>query len=56
MTQISETIPKFWIKHEFLKNSFLSLTIHEWNDLCPNIRKPESINFFKNNILKFTRP
>ena len=40
----------------FLENSFFPLTIKEWNNLDPKIRKPKSIHIFKSNILNFIRP
>ena len=50
MTQNSETIPQFRIKHEFLKNSFFAFTEKEWNKLNPNIRNSERALIFSKAI------
>ena len=52
----SESILQLCTEHDFFKNSFSSLTIKEWNNLDPHIRKSKSISIFKSNILKFIRP
>ena len=52
----SENIPQLRKKGDFSKNSFFSLTIKEWNNMDPQIRKSKSISIFKSNILKFIRP
>ena len=52
----SENIPKLRTKHGFFRNSFFFLTIKEWNNLDPQIRKSKSRSIFKSNILKFIRP
>ena len=43
------------MKHGFLKSSFFSSTIVEWNNLDYNLRNAPSIIVFKQNILKFIR-
>ena len=52
----SESILQLCTEHDFFKNSFSSLTIKEWNNLDPHIRKSKSISIFKSNILKFIWP
>ena len=52
----SENILQLCTKHDFFKNSFFSLTIKEWNNLDPHIRKSKRISIFKNNISKFIQP
>ena len=52
----SENIPQLHTKHDFFKNSFFPLTIKEWNNLDPHIRKYKSSSIFKSNILKFIQP
>ena len=52
----SESILQLCTKHDFFKNSFFSLTIKEWNNLDPHIRKSKSISIFKNNISNFIQP
>ena len=51
----SENISQLWTKHHFFKNYFLPLTIKDWNNLDPQIRKSKRISIFKSNILKFIR-
>ena len=46
----------FNVKHEYLRNSFFSSTVIEWNKLDNNIRNSESVSAFKKQILKFIRP
>ena len=55
-SQNSENIPQLRTKHNFFKNSFFPLTIKEWNNLDPHIRKYKSSSIFKSNILKFIQP
>ena len=50
-----ENIPHARTKYDFFKNSFSPSTIKEWNNLDPDIRKPQVISIFKSNILKFIR-
>ena len=52
----SDNIPCFNIKHNFFKNSFFPWTIIEWNKLDLTLRKCDSFNVFKKEILKFIRP
>ena len=40
----------------FFENSLFPSTVIEWNKTDKNIRKPESLNIFKNSILKHIRP
>ena len=42
--------------NNFFKNSFLPWVIIEWNKLDPSLRRCNSYNVFKSNILKFIRP
>ena len=44
------------MRHDFFKNSIFSSTVIEWDKINKNIRKSESLNIFKKNILKFIRP
>ena len=46
----------FNVKHEYLRKSFFSSTVIEWNKLDNNIRNSESVSAFKKQILKFIRP
>ena len=46
----------FKTKHNFLENSFFRSVIIEWNKLDPSLRRWDSYNVFKINILKFIRP
>ena len=39
-----------------MKNSFFPSAVTEWNKIDKNIRKSESFNIFKKNILRFIRP
>ena len=52
----SDKIPYFKTKHNFFKNSFFPSVIIEWNKLDPSLRRCDSYNVFKSNILKFIRP
>ena len=52
----SDKIPYFKTKHNFFKNSFFPLVIIEWNKLDHSLRRCNSYNVFKSNILKFIRP
>ena len=51
-----DKIPHFKTKHNIFKNSFFPSSIIEWNKLDPSLRKCNSYNVFKSNILKFMRP
>ena len=48
-------ISLFKTKQAFLKNSFFSSTIIEWNTLDHNIRNSNNYNIFRKSILKFIR-
>ena len=50
------TIPQLKVKHYFFRNSFFPSAVIEWNKLDLNICKSESLNVFKNSLLKFIRP
>ena len=52
----SDKIPYFKTKHNFFKNSFFPSVVIEWNKLDPSLRRCDSYNVFKSNILKFIRP
>ena len=56
MTRHKNSIPRFNVKHDYLKNSFFPLTIIEWNNLDSNIRTSENLAPFKKRILAFIRP
>ena len=56
MTRHKNSIPRFNVKHDYLKNSFFPLTIIEWNNLDPNVRTSENLAPFKKRILAFIRP
>ena len=49
-------IPLANIKHNFFESSFFPLTIIEWENLHPHLRKSGNFPVFKSNILKFIRP
>ena len=49
----SDKIPYFKTKHNFFKNSFFHLVIIALNKLDPSLRRYNSYNIFKSNILKF---
>ena len=52
----SDKIPYFKSKHNFSKNSFFPSIIIELNKLDPSLRRCDSYNVFKSNILKFIQP
>ena len=52
----SDIIPCFNTKHNFFKNSFFPSTIIEWNKLDVGLRKCDSFNVFKKEILKLIGP
>ena len=43
------------MKHQFLKKTYFSSTIIEWNKLDSNIHNSETLNIFKPKILKLIR-
>ena len=49
-------IPQFKVKHNFFQNSFFPSAVIEWNKLDLNICNLESLDIFKNSLLKFVRP
>ena len=55
-TRNTNNIPQFKVKHNFFRNSFFPSAVIEWNKLDLNIRNSESLNVFKNSLLKFIRP
>ena len=55
-TRNTNNIPQFKVKHNFFPNSFFFSAVIEWNKLDLNIRNSESLNVFKNSLLKFIRP
>ena len=55
-TRNTNYIPQFKVKHNFFRNSFFPSVVIEWNKLDLNIRNFESLNVFKNSLLKFIRP
>ena len=52
----SDKIPYFKTKHNFFKNSFFPSVLIEWNKLDTSLRRYDSYNVFKSNILKFIQP
>ena len=55
-TRNISNIPQFKVKHNFFRNSFFPSAVIEWNKMNLNIRNSESLNVFKNSLLKFIRP
>ena len=55
-TKLGKYSPTSLKKYGSFENSFSSLTIKEWSNLDPYIRKSKSISIFKSNLLKFIRP
>ena len=51
----SNKVPYFKTKHKFFKNSFFPSVVIEWNKLDPSLRRWDSHNVFKSDILKFIR-
>ena len=49
-------IPLFKTNHNFLKNSFFSSNVIEWNNIDPNLRNSDTYGTLKQAILKFIRP
>ena len=54
-TRNANNIPQFKVKHSFCRNSFFPSAVIEWNKFDLNIRNSESLNVFKNSLLKFVR-
>ena len=52
----TKNIPHFKVKHNFFLIFFFPSAVIEWNKLDLNIRNSESLNVFKNSLLKFIRP
>ena len=52
----SDKIPYFKTKLNFLKTSFFPSVIIEWNKLDASLRRYDTYNAFKSNILKFIQP
>ena len=55
-TRNTNNIPQFKAKHNLFGDSFIPPVVIEWNKLDLNIRNSESLNVFKNSLLKFIRP
>ena len=55
-TKDTNNSPQFKGKHNCFRNSFFPSAVIEWNKLDLNIRNSESLNVFKNSLLKFIRP
>ena len=55
-TRNNNNISQFKWKHNFFRNSFFPSAVIEWNKLDLNIHNSESLNVFKNSLLKFIRP
>ena len=56
MTRYKNSILLFYVKHEYLKNSFFTSSIIEWHNIDSNIRNSESLALSKKRILAFIRP
>ena len=52
----SDKIPYFKTKHNIFKNSFFPSIIIEWNKLDTSLRRYDSYDIFKSNILKLMQP
>ena len=55
-TRNSGSIPFFFAKHGYFKNSFVRPAITEWNKLDCYIRNADSFKVFKKRLLGFIRP
>ena len=55
-TRNTNNIPQFKVKYNFFRNSFFPSAVIESNKLDLNIPNSESLNVFKNSLLKFIRP
>ena len=55
-TKLVANAPSLSFKHIFLKNTFFSSAILQWNKLDLSLRNSASCSIFKNSILKFTWP
>ena len=54
-TRLSYNIPPMKVGHDYIKNSFFTSALSEWNQLDLNIRNSASLNIFKKKLLNFTR-
>ena len=54
-TRLSCNIPTIKVGHDFIKNSFFTSALSEWNQLDLNIRYSVSLSTFKKKLLNFTR-
>ena len=55
-TKLVANAPSLSFKHIFLRNTFFSSAILEWNKLDLSLRNSASCSIFKNSILKLTWP
>ena len=55
-TRNTSNIPQFKVKHNFFRNSLFPSAVIEWYKLDQNIHNSESLNVFKNSLLKFIHP
>ena len=55
-TKSSGSIPSFFVKHDYSKNSFFPSAITKWNKLDCYISNVDSFEIFKKRILSFIRP
>ena len=55
-TRNSGTIPSFFAKHDYFKNSFFPSAITGWNKLHSYISNADSFQVFKKRILEFVKP
>ena len=54
-TRLSYNIPPIKVGHDYIKNSFFTSALSEWNQLNLNIRNSASLNTFKKKLLNLTR-
>ena len=54
-TRLSYNIPPIKVEHDYIKNSFFTSALSEWNQLNLNIRNSASLNTFKKKLLNLTR-
>ena len=55
-TRNTNKIVQFKVKRNFFWNSFFPFAVIEWKELNLNIRNSESLNVFKNSLVKFICP
>lgn len=55
MTRFSISIPHWYVKFDYVKNSFSPPTIKEWNKGHPNKRNSENYALFKKRVFAFKK-